>query len=92
MSCDKSSSMSNRFRGNSARRALVTRETWYAMRNIALASLLWTVGSSSCAEAEAMHDWGMWFGTLVMIAVLAALVAFVVGLVRWLSGGRGGSD
>jgi putative membrane protein len=42
-----------------------------------------------------MHDWmmgwgGMWLGPLFMIAVLALLVAAVVALARWMSGGRPG--
>ena len=42
-----------------------------------------------------MHEWmgwgrgGMWFGPLIMLAVLALLVAFVVLLVRWIGGDRG---
>ena len=42
-----------------------------------------------------MHEWmgwgwgGMWFGPLLMLAVFALLVAFVVSLVRWLGGDRG---
>jgi putative membrane protein len=42
-----------------------------------------------------MHEWmgwgwgGMWFGPLLMLAVFALLVAFVVSLVRRLGGDRG---
>ena len=42
-----------------------------------------------------MHDWGwggMWLGPLFMLAVLVLLVAFVVGLVRWLGGDRTASS
>jgi uncharacterized protein involved in cysteine biosynthesis len=38
--------------------------------------------TSSPALAQGVHDWGMWFGTLVVIAVVALLVALVVALVR----------
>jgi len=31
-----------------------------------------------------MHDWGMWFGTLLVIGAVAALVFFLIALVRWL--------
>ena len=41
-----------------------------------------------------MHDWGwgwggMFFGPILMLAVLALLVAFIVGLVRWFGSDRG---
>ena len=46
-----------------------------------------------------MHDWntwwgggGMWFGPLWMILWLAALVAIIVALVRWLGGTGSGAE
>lgn len=42
-----------------------------------------------------MHEWmgwgwgGMWFGPLIMLALIALLVAFVVLLLRWIGGERG---
>jgi hypothetical protein len=29
-----------------------------------------------------MHDWGMWFGTLFLLAMFAALIALAIALVR----------
>jgi hypothetical protein len=53
------------------------------MRKIALATLLWT-GTPSRALAQGMYDWGIWFGTLVVIAAVAVLVGVLITLVRWL--------
>ena len=35
---------------------------------------------------------GMWFGPLYMLVILALLVAFIVGLLRWLGGDRTSFD
>ena len=32
--------------------------------------------------AQGMHDWGMWFSTLLMIAVVAALIGLAIADVR----------
>ena len=53
-------------------------------RILAPVILFWTFGSSSHAWAQGTHDWGMWFCTLVVIGALAALVFFLITLVRWL--------
>jgi hypothetical protein len=53
-------------------------------RTLACVILLCTFGSSSRAWAQGMNDWGMWFGTLLVIGALAALVFFLITLVRWL--------
>ena len=39
------------------------------------------------AWAQGMHDWGMWFGTLFLLAVLAMLIALAVAVVRRLRRG-----
>jgi hypothetical protein len=53
------------------------------------AAVLCMVGSSTCAFAEATHDWAMWFAMLAIIGVLAALVVLVVVLARSWTGRRG---
>ena len=45
---------------------------------------VWFVGASSRACAQGAHDWGMWFGTLLVIGGAAGLVFFLITLVRWL--------
>ncbi len=52
----------------------------------------WAQGSPG--PGQMMHDWGwgwggMWLGPLFMIGWLALLIAVIVVLVRWLSGGSG---
>lgn len=59
------------------------RATRSDMRSVSLAALFWTFVASSCALAQGAHDWAMWFGTLVIIAVAAVLVSFLIALVRW---------
>ena len=46
--------------------------------------LFWIFASTRCAWAQGVHDWGMWFGTLVVIGAVAALVFILITLVRWL--------
>lgn len=53
-------------------------------RTLAPVILLCTFCSSSRAWAQGMYDWGLWFGTLLVIGALAALVFFLITLVRWL--------
>jgi len=53
-------------------------------RTLAPVILFWFVGSSSRACAQGAHDWGMWFGTLLVIGGVAGLVFFLITLVRWL--------
>ena len=53
-------------------------------RTLAAVILFWTFGSFTHACAQGMHDWGMWFGTLLVIGAVAALVFFLIALVRWL--------
>ena len=52
------------------------------MRRFAPAVVFSTVAASGSAWAQGMHDWGMWFGTLLMIAVAGVLVGLGVVLVR----------
>ena len=69
------------------------------MKRVAIGAVGTLLGASLPALAQdvgpwRMHEWvwgwgGMWLGPLFMLAVLALLVAFVVGLVRWFSGDRG---
>ena len=54
------------------------------LRRSTLAPVIVFFGSSSHAWAQGTHDWGMWFCTLVVIGALAALVFFLITLVRWL--------
>ena len=50
-------------------------------RILAPAILFWTFGSLSRAWAQGMHDWGMWFGTLLVVGAVATLVLFLDHLV-----------
>ena len=52
------------------------------MRRLASAAVFWTVATPGSAWAQGMHDWGMWFCTLLMIAVAAVLVGLGFALVR----------
>ena len=54
------------------------------LRRSTLAPVIVFFGSSSHAWAQGTHDWGMWFCTLVVIGALAALVFFLITVVRWL--------
>ena len=47
--------------------------------------MFWTFGSSARAWAQGMHDWGMWFCTLLVIGAVAALIFLLIILVRWLT-------
>jgi uncharacterized protein involved in cysteine biosynthesis len=52
------------------------------MRRIASTTLFSTFGTSNRALAQGAHDWGMWFGTLIALAVAVVLVALVFALAR----------
>ncbi len=65
--------------------------------SLGLPAMVWaqqTTDPTPCGPWQMMHNWGMgwgWggmaLGPLFMIALLALLVAVIVLLVRWLSGG-----
>lgn len=69
------------------------------MRRIVLVAIGAFLNSALPASAQQdyghwrMHEWmgwgGMWFGPLFMLVTFGLLVAFVVGLVRWIGGERG---
>lgn len=36
------------------------------------------------AAAQGMHDWGMWFETMILIGGAALLISLLIALIRWL--------
>jgi hypothetical protein len=36
------------------------------------------------ATAQGLEDWGMWFGTIILIGGAALLVTLLIALIRWL--------
>jgi hypothetical protein len=49
-----------------------------ATRTFAVCALV----TPKAVSAQGMDDWGMWFGTLIIIAVPTALVAVLICLIR----------
>lgn len=46
-------------------------------------------GSSAWALTDAAPDWGMWFGMVVIVGAIAAVIAGIVVACRWVAN-RGG--
>ena len=62
----------------------VARFGQWLMRSTRCVFLICASVTSNSACAQGMHDWGMWFGTVLIIGVAALLVAVLIALIRLL--------
>ena len=54
------------------------------MSSATRAVLLSACAAPISASAQGMHDWGIWFETLIILLAAGALLIALIGVIRWL--------
>lgn len=67
-----------------ARLKRVARLCQALMSSATRAVLLSACAAPISASAQGMHDWGMWFETLIILLAVGALFVALIGVIRWL--------